>query len=96
MPSPSPQPPHGSGSPNPSQQPPQNQLLEAVKLIGSLLALVAAAMTRPWAAVVVGIGILLSATINPLFGRFVHWDWMAGVAPTGFAALTLAFRKRWV
>ena len=49
-----------------------------------------------WAAVIVSIGIVASATINPLFGRFVHWDWMAVVAPAGFIALTLAFRKRWV
>ena len=49
-----------------------------------------------WAAVIVGIGIIASATINPQFGRAVHWDWMAGVAPAGFIALTIAFRKRWV
>ena len=49
-----------------------------------------------WAALVVGVAIVASATINPLFGRFVHWDWMAGVAPVGFISLALAFRKRWV
>ncbi len=49
-----------------------------------------------WAAVIVGVAIIASATINPLFDRFVHWDWMAGVAPVGFAALTLALRRRWV
>ena len=49
-----------------------------------------------WAAAIVGASIVASATINPLFGRFVHWDWMAGIAPTGFAALALAFRRRWV
>ena len=49
-----------------------------------------------WAAVVVGVAIVASATINPLFGRFVHWDWMAGVAPVGFISLALAFRRRWV
>ena len=48
------------------------------------------------AAIVVGIAIIASATINPLFDRSVHWDWMAGAAPVGFAALTLALRKRWV
>ena len=49
-----------------------------------------------WAVLVVGVAIVASATINPLFGRFVHWDWMAGVAPVGFVALALAFRRRWV
>ena len=49
-----------------------------------------------WAALVVGVGIVISATINPLFDRSVHWDWMAGVAPTGFAALTIAVRRRWM
>ena len=49
-----------------------------------------------WAAAVVGVSIVASATINPLFGRFVHWDWMAGVAPVGFVALALAFRRRWM
>ncbi len=49
-----------------------------------------------WAALVVGVAIVASATINPLFGRFVHWDWMAGVAPVGFVTLALAFRRRWV
>lgn len=49
-----------------------------------------------WAAVIVGVSIALSATINPLFGRYVHWDWMAGVAPVSFVLLTLAFRRRWV
>jgi hypothetical protein len=45
---------------------------------------------------IVGLAIVASATINPLFGRYVHWDWMAGVAPTGFILVTLAFRRRWV
>ena len=49
-----------------------------------------------WAAVVVAVAIVASATINPLFGRFVHWDWMAVVAPVGFISLALAFRRRWV
>ncbi len=49
-----------------------------------------------WAALFVGIAIVASATINPLFDRSVHWDWMAGVAPVGFVALALAFRWRWV
>jgi hypothetical protein len=49
-----------------------------------------------WAALLVGVAIVASATINPLFGRFVHWDWMAGVAPVGFVTMALAFRRRWV
>ncbi|MCH7801305.1 MAG: hypothetical protein IIC24_07145 [Chloroflexi bacterium] len=49
-----------------------------------------------WALLIVGLSIVASATINPLFGRYVHWDWMAGVAPVGFVLVTLAFRRRWV
>ena len=49
-----------------------------------------------WAAVIVGVSIGLSATVNPLFGRYVHWDWMAGVAPVSFILLLLAFRRRCV
>ncbi len=44
----------------------------------------------------VGSGIALSAIINPLFDRFVHWDWMAGLAPTLLVLLTFALRRRWV
>jgi len=36
----------------------------------------------PVAAVLVGVGVFLSAVINPLFGRYVHWDWMAILATT--------------
>ena len=46
-----------------------------------------------WATAIVGVSIIASATLNPLFDRSVHWDWMAGVAPVGFAALTMAFRR---
>ena len=58
--------------------------------------------TRSWgyslgyAALVVGAGIVLSVTVNPLLGRSIHWDWMAYLAPTLFAVLTLALRRRWV
>ena len=47
-----------------------------------------------WAALIIGIGIALSAIINPILGRSVHWDWMAGLAPTLFVVLTLAIRWR--
>ncbi len=49
-----------------------------------------------WAALIIGIGIVLSAIINPLLGRFVHWDWMAGIAPVSFALFAWALRHRWV
>ncbi len=45
---------------------------------------------------IVGVGVALSAVVNPLLGRSVHWDWMAGVAPAAMALLTLAFHRRWV
>ena len=48
------------------------------------------------AAIAVAVLIAISATVNPLFGRYVHWDWMAGVAPVSFTALALAIRRRWV
>lgn len=44
---------------------------------------------------VVGVGMAISATVNPLFGRAVHWDWMAVLAPALFVALTMALRNRW-
>ncbi len=48
------------------------------------------------AAGLVGASIVLSATVNPVFGRSVHWDWMAGLAPTLFLFMTIALRRRWV
>ena len=48
------------------------------------------------AAVIVGIGIGLSAVINPLLGRYVHWDWVAVLAPTLLITLAIALRRRWV
>ena len=48
------------------------------------------------AVVIVGAGIGLSAVIYPLLGRYVHWDWMAFLAPTLFVALAVSLRRRWV
>ena len=50
----------------------------------------------PVAAVLVGVGVLLSAVINPLFGRYVHWDRMAIIASILFIAAVAAVRRRWV
>ena len=44
----------------------------------------------------VGIGVTLSATINPLLDRRVHWDWMAPLAVALLELLTAAVRWRWV
>ena len=49
-----------------------------------------------WAVALVGTAVAFSAVVNPLFGRSVHWDWMAGLAPTLFVLLTLALRRRWL
>jgi len=45
---------------------------------------------------IVGVGVALSAVVNPLLGRYVHWDWMAGVAPMALVLLALAIHRRWV
>ena len=49
-----------------------------------------------WGAAAVGATLAVSATVNPLFGRSVHWDWVAGIAPVAFVAIVLSFRRRWV
>ena len=49
-----------------------------------------------WSGALAGGAVILSAVVNPLFGRFVHWDWMAGLAPTLFVLLTLSMRRRWM
>ena len=48
------------------------------------------------AGALVGAAIVLSAVVNPLFGRFVHRDWMAVLAPTLFGFFSLSLRHRWV
>lgn len=53
---------------------------------------------RSWprsVAVSVGVGIAISATVNPLFDRAVHWDWMAGLVPVLWVGLAVALRNRW-
>ncbi|MCX8214151.1 MAG: hypothetical protein OTJ97_06550 [SAR202 cluster bacterium] len=53
----------------------------------------------PWSVAasvaVVGVGIAISATVNPLFDRAVHWDWMAVLAPVLLIGLAVALRNRW-
>ncbi len=57
---------------------------------------------RPWplsvglASVFVAVALVLSATINPLFGRSVHWDWAAGLSAVLLVVLATAVRRRWV
>ena len=57
---------------------------------------------RPWplavgvASVFVAAALVLSATINPLFGRSVHWDWAAGLSAVLLVLLATAVRRRWV
>ena len=47
------------------------------------------------AAAVVVVGVAISATLNPMIGRSIHWDWMAGIAPTMFIVLSVGLRNRW-
>ncbi len=48
------------------------------------------------AAATLALMILLSATINPLLGRYVHWNWVAVGAPIVFILLTVVLRRRWL
>lgn len=60
-----------------------------------------AVVKRSWArsvaisVAVVGVGIAISATVNPMFDRAVHWDWMAVLAPALLIGLAVALRNRW-
>ena len=45
---------------------------------------------------IVAFSVVASATVNPMLGRSVHWDWMAVVAPTLLVVLVVALRRRWV
>ena len=44
------------------------------------------------AALVVGASVSISAVLNPVIGRTVHWDWAAALASVLLVALTLALR----
>ena len=48
------------------------------------------------AAAVVAAAVLLSATVNPLLGRSVHWEWTAPLATALFVLFTAALRNRWL
>ena len=48
------------------------------------------------AALVVGLGVALSATVNPLLDRRVHWDWTAALASALFVFLLMSVRRRWM
>ncbi len=45
---------------------------------------------------VVGIGVTLSATLNPLLDRRVHWDWTAALATALLLFFSTALRRRWI
>ena len=68
----------------------------------ALTALAGRALPRSWvvsvivAAAVVGVTLAISATVNPLFDRAVHWDWVAGIAPVAFLAVLFSTRQRWI
>ena len=47
-------------------------------------------------ALVVGASLSISAVLNPVIGRTVHWDWAATLASVLLVALTLALRQRWI
>ena len=44
----------------------------------------------------VGVGVLPSATVNPLPGRQVSWDWMAGLVPIMLIVIVLTLRNKWI
>ena len=46
------------------------------------------------AAAITGSAIGVSAVVNPLLGRYVHWDWMAFLAPAIFVLATVYLRTR--
>ena len=48
------------------------------------------------ATVVVEASFVARVVVNPLFVRYVHWDWMAGLAPALYVIAVIALRRRWV
>lgn len=48
------------------------------------------------AVALVAVATVVSAVINPLLDRTVHWDIMAVLMPTLFVLFTVLFKKRWV
>lgn len=57
---------------------------------------------RPWlpstggALLMVALLIAISVLVNPLLGRYIHWQRIDFGAPVVFLGLTLALRRRWV
>jgi hypothetical protein len=49
-----------------------------------------------WAALIVVIATIVSAVLNPLPGRMIHWNITAVLMPTWFVAFSFLFQKRWV
>ena len=48
------------------------------------------------AGVLTVVAVVVSALVNPLFDRAVHWDWMAYLAPTVFVLSAISLRRRWI
>ena len=62
----------------------------------------AEAQLRDWrlavalAGVLTVVAVAVSALVNPLFDRAVHWVWMAYLAPTVFVLSAISLRRRWI
>jgi hypothetical protein len=44
----------------------------------------------------VGLIVLLAVVVNPMFGRYIHWDRVAVGAPVAVVVVAVALRRRWV
>lgn len=57
---------------------------------------------RPWWTCIATAGlalagiVALSAIVNPLLGRYMHWDRIAVGAPVAFVLASVALRRRWL